>query len=148
MTESCVFCQIAAGAAPASVVYRDDEVIAFLDLHPVHAGHTLVAPRAHAADVRHCSPELAARLFEVSARLAPAIVEVTEADGFNVWTAAGRAAGQTVFHAHLHVLPRFVGDAFGPQVLKGHPHAVGREELDTMAARIRAVGTQDVTRRA
>jgi histidine triad (HIT) family protein len=138
MSTACVFCQIAGGAAPASLVYEDADIVAFLDLHPVHTGHTLVAPRAHAVDVRDCAAGLAARLFEVSARLAPAVVAATNADGFNIWTAAGRAAGQTVFHVHLHILPRFVGDDF--RVPKGGPPAAARSDLDAVAERIRRLG--------
>ncbi len=137
MSTACVFCQIAGGAAPASLVYEDADIVAFLDLHPVHAGHTLVAPRAHAVDVRDCAPGLAARLFEVSARLAPAVVAAMNADGFNIWTAAGRAAGQTVFHVHLHILPRFAGDDF--RVPMGYPREAARDELEAVAARIRRI---------
>jgi histidine triad (HIT) family protein len=137
VTDACIFCRIARGAAPASIVYEDAEVLAFLDLYPVHAGHTLIAPRAHAVDLRDCDPALAGRLFEVGARMAPTVTAAVGADGFNIWTAAGRAAGQTVFHVHLHILPRFVGDAFGLRVPKGYPKEATREELDAVAERIR-----------
>lgn len=140
MNADCVFCRVVAGEIPGSVVYEDGRVIAFLDLHPVHDGHTLVVPRIHHVDLRSCPPDLAAHLFAVGARLAPAIVAVTGADGFNIWTAAGRAAGQTVFHLHLHVLPRFAGDAFGPRLPGGRPQECPRPALDQMAARIRAAG--------
>jgi histidine triad (HIT) family protein len=139
VSDDCVFCRVLSGDLPGSVVYEDDRVAAFLDLHPVHEGHTLVVPRAHLADLRACPPGLAGHLFEVGARLAPAIVAVTGAEGFNIWTAAGRAAGQTVFHLHLHVLPRFTGDAFGPRLPSGHPRECARPALDHMAERIRAV---------
>jgi histidine triad (HIT) family protein len=140
VTATCIFCRIAGGEAPASMVYEDADIMAFLDLHPVHAGHTLVAPRAHAVDVRDCAPALAARLFEVSARLAPVVVRATNADGFNIWTAAGRAAGQTVFHVHLHILPRFSGDEFGLRLPKGGPPVAARSDLDAVAERIRRFG--------
>jgi diadenosine tetraphosphate (Ap4A) HIT family hydrolase len=131
---------VLAGEVPASVVHEDERAVAFLDLHPVHDGHTLVVPRVHCADLRDCPADLAAHLFAVGARLAPAIVAVTGADGFNIWTAAGRAAGQTVFHLHLHVLPRFAGDTFGPRLPGGPPQECPRPALDEMAARIRAAG--------
>jgi histidine triad (HIT) family protein len=140
MSADCVFCRVIAGDLPASVVYEDDRAVAFLDIFPVHEGHTLVVPRDHAADLRDCPADLAAHLFAVGARLAPSIVAATGADGFNIWTAAGPAAGQTVFHLHLHVLPRFAGDGFGPRLPKLPPRESPRTALDRVAARIRAAG--------
>jgi histidine triad (HIT) family protein len=121
-------------------VYEDDLTVAFLDLHPVHPGHTLVVPRRHLTDLRECDGALAAHLFAVSARLAPGITRAMGADGFNIWTAAGRAAGQTVFHLHLHVLPRFQGDVFGPRLPKEGVVEAPRSDLERVAARIRAAG--------
>ena len=140
MNHDCVFCRIVAGDEPASRVYEDDLAVAFLDLRPVHAGHTLVVPRRHLTDLRECDAALAAHVFAVSARLAPGIMRAMDADGFNIWTAAGRAAGQTVFHLHLHVLPRFFGDVFGPRLPKDGVVEAARPELDRVAARIRAGG--------
>jgi len=139
MTHDCVFCRIVAGEAPASRVYEDDHAVAFLDVHPVHPGHTLVVPRRHCADLRECDTDLAAHLFAVAARLAPGITRAVDADAFNIWTAAGRAAGQTVFHLHLHVLPRFHGDVFGPRLPKDGMMKAARADLEAVAARIRAV---------
>lgn len=132
----CVFCRILEGAAPASIVYDDATAIALLDLHPIHQGHALVIPRQHVADLASCPDELAAHLFAVSRRIAPAIVRATRADGFNVWTANGRAAGQDVMHLHLHVLPRRRDDTFGLRFPKGYPDAAHRPELDALARRI------------
>jgi diadenosine tetraphosphate (Ap4A) HIT family hydrolase len=134
----CIFCRVIAGELPASIVYEDDRAVAFLDIFPVHAGHTLIVPRDHSFDLRDCPPDLAAHLFTIGHRLAPAIVAATDADGFNIWTAAGPAAGQTVFHLHLHVLPRFAGDGFGPRLPKVPLRESSRITLDEMAARIRA----------
>ncbi|HEX9631437.1 MAG TPA: HIT family protein [Gemmatimonadales bacterium] len=138
MTLECVFCRIVTGQEPASRVYEDDLAVAFLDLYPVHAGHTLVVPRRHLSDLRECDGALAAHLFAVSARLAPGVTRAMGADGFNIWTAAGRAAGQTVFHLHLHVLPRFHRDGFGPRLAMDGAVAAARSELDRVAARILA----------
>ena len=117
----CVFCAIVARRAPASFVYEDEHVAAFMDLFPVHPGHLLVIPKRHVVDLTDCPAELAARLFRESARLAPAVVEAARADGFNVWTANGSAAGQEVFHLHLHVLPRYREDTFGLRFPKSYP---------------------------
>ena len=140
MSEACVFCRVLAGELPASIVHEDDRCVAFLDLFPVHEGHTLVVPRQHVPDLRHCPGDLAGHLFVVARDLAPAVVAATGADGFNIWTAAGHAAGQTVFHLHLHVLPRFKGDGFGPRLPKAHPRESPRPDLDLMASRIRSGG--------
>lgn len=145
MSAECVFCTVLAGRAPASLVYEDDEVAAFLDLFPVHPGHTLVVPKLHVPDLVSCAPALAGRLMAVSTELAPAIVNATGAAGFNVWTANGPVAGQDVFHLHLHVLPRHDGDSFGLRFPKGYPREASREELDAMAAKIRTQRDQDAS---
>lgn len=137
MSADCVFCRIVAGVEPASFVYQDDDVVAFLDLFPVIPGHTLVVPRRHADDLLTCPPDLAGRLFAASARVAAAVVAATGAEGFNVWNANGHAAGQTVFHLHLHVMPRFAADEFRLRHPVGRRQAP-RSELEAVAARIRS----------
>ena len=132
----CVFCRIVAGDLPATFVYQDDAVVGFLDLFPVVPGHTLVVPRRHATDLLDCPADLAGRLFAASGRVAAAVLAATGADGFNVWSANGPAAGQTVFHLHLHVLPRFAADQFGLRFPIERREA-SRGELDAVAARIR-----------
>ncbi|UCG87232.1 MAG: HIT family protein [Gemmatimonadota bacterium] len=133
----CVFCDIATGRSPASIVYQDETALAFMDIYPIHPGHTLVIPRVHIQDLAQCPLELAGQLFIASSRVAPAVVAATDAAGFNVWTANGKEAGQEVFHLHLHILPRFVGDTFGLRFPKGYPAAAPRSELEEMAAHIR-----------
>lgn len=136
--DDCLFCRILRHEHPATFVYEDDLAAAILDLYPVHRGHTLVLPKRHATDLLDCSVDVAGHLFAVSARLAPAIVRAVDAQGFNIWTANGGAAGQTVFHLHLHVLPRFVDDTFGLRFPRNYPSEARREELDKIAARIRS----------
>jgi histidine triad (HIT) family protein len=138
VNDACVFCRILARELPGSLVYEDDDVVGFLDLFPVQPGHTLVVPRQHVMDLMHCPDPLAGRLLAACARVAAAVVAATGAEGFNVWTANGRVAGQTVFHLHLHVLPRFPADRLGLQFPKGSPREAAREELEEVAERIRA----------
>ena len=133
----CIFCSIVAGASPASMIYEDDEVAAFLDLFPVNPGHTLVIPKRHVTDLLSCTGTLVGRLFERAHDLAPHIVRATNATGFNVWTANGADAGQEIFHLHLHILPRFVDDSFGLRFPKGYPRESPRDELERMASTIR-----------
>ena len=134
---NCIFCEIVAGQAPASVVYEDALVTAFMDLIPVTEGHILVIPRAHYRNIFDTPPELAARVMEVGTRLAPAIRDATGCAGLNCYIANEPAAGQDVWHLHLHLLPRYVGDRFGIRFPPGYGRRAERPELDAMAGRIR-----------
>lgn len=134
----CIFCAILEGRVPRSVVYEDEDAVVFMDLFPVHPGHALIVPRRHIEDLESCPGELAGRLFELSGKIAPAVVRATGAAGFNVWTANGKAAGQEVLHLHLHVLPRYEDDTFGLRFPKGYPQEAERAALDAMADRIRS----------
>lgn len=132
----CVFCEIAADRAPASVVHRDDSVIAFLDIQPINAGHLLVVPRPHAASLADLDQALGQRMFAVAQRLAGALrASGLPCDGVNLFLADGESAGQEVGHVHLHVLPRVAGDGFRLQVSW---ISQGRAELDATAALLRA----------
>jgi histidine triad (HIT) family protein len=139
MKADCIFCQVLARKIPGSFVFEDHSVAVFLDLYPVNPGHALVVPKEHTDDLLSCSSEVTGRLFQVAAQIAPVLVRATGADGFNVWTANGRAAGQEVFHLHLHVLPRFGDDTFGLRFPKGYPQQAAREDLDALAAEIRSM---------
>jgi histidine triad (HIT) family protein len=131
----CVFCAIVAGTAPASVVHSDERVLAFMDIRPVVAGHLLVVPRRHAVGLADLDPDDGARVFEVARTLAAAVRTSMPAAGVNLFLADGAAAGQEVFHAHLHVLPRNPGDGFR---LRFEARTPRRAELDATAATIRA----------
>lgn len=133
----CVFCEIVAGREPASVVFEDERTIAFLDHRPVTPGHMLVVPRAHAAYLADLDPEDGAELFRVGMRGAAALrASSLRCEGVNFHLADGEAAGQEVFHVHLHVIARFAGDGFG---LRFPPDYRVRErpELDDAAAKVR-----------
>jgi histidine triad (HIT) family protein len=133
--EGCVFCDIAAGRAPASVVHSDDTVIAFLDIRPVNAGHLLVVPREHAAGLADLDPAAGSAVFAVAQRLAGALRACgVPCEGVNLFLADGEVAGQEVPHVHLHVLPRLPGDGFRLDVKFLSPD---RADLDATAGRIR-----------
>ena len=135
----CVFCDIIRGQSPASMVYADDQAIAFMDIQPVLAGHLLVIPRAHAASLADLDPDVGAYLFQVGMKLAAAMRRSTlRCEGINFFLADGVAAGQDVFHVHLHVLPRFQGDGFGFRFPPGYRDRPSRDTLDVQAAQIRA----------
>ncbi len=132
----CIFCAIVAGTAPASVIYDDAEVLAFLDIQPVTPGHLLVIPKRHAPLLADLDEATGARVFRVAMRLARALrASGLRCEGINLFLADGEAAGQEVFHVHLHVFPRFVGDSF--RIDADWSVRPPRAELDAMAAQLR-----------
>jgi histidine triad (HIT) family protein len=134
--DNCVFCAIVSGDAPASIVYGDDTVMAFMDISPVNAGHLLVIPRRHMAALADLDEETGARLFNIATRLSRALRRSgVRCEGVNLFLADGEAAFQEVFHVHLHVVPRFAGDAFRI-VDEGTSHP-SRGDLDAISAQIR-----------
>jgi histidine triad (HIT) family protein len=133
--EACVFCQIVTDREPASVVYSDAAILAFMDLRPINAGHLLVVPRGHAARLADLDERLGAAMFAVGQRLAGAIRRSgLPCQGVNLFVADGEVAGQEVMHVHLHVLPRTPGDGF--RIERGSA-VTGRAELDRAAALVR-----------
>jgi len=110
----CVFCRIVRGEAPADVVYEDDKAMAFMDINPATPGHTLLIPKQHFRNVFDLDEEVAAHLMRVAVRLAPVIKEAMGADGLNILNANERAAFQSVFHFHLHLIPRWFDDGIRP----------------------------------
>lgn len=131
----CVFCAIEAGEAEASLVAETDHAIAFMDLLPIGEGHTLVIPRAHAVGLTDLDDEDAAEMMRLGRRIAATQLDLGLADGVNLFLADGEVAGQEVFHAHLHVIPRRPDDALHIHIDRGtHP---ARSELDAVAGRLR-----------
>lgn len=137
---TCIFCRIVAGEADASLVYRDDLVTAFMDAHPVAQGHLLVVPNHHVAGLDELSDDAAGRMMVVGRRLAGALRRSgIPCDGVNLLLADGTTAGQTVFHCHLHVLPRTSRDGFGFRRPLGAGLPAGRQALESVAKQIRVV---------
>lgn len=135
--DDCVFCLIERGDAPASVVYEDELVLAFLDLQPINEGHTLVIPRHHAVGLADLEDDTGARMFGVARRIAAALRRSPlRCEGVNLFLADGEAALQEVLHAHLHVVPRWSGD--GLTIDAGPVPDVTREQLDDHAEAIRS----------
>lgn len=128
---SCIFCRIVAGDIPSRAVYSDEAAYAFLDVAPWHRGHTLVVPKRHVVDLVAETPVLAdiAPAIDHVARL---LVDRLGSDGLNLLSSAGEAAGQEVFHLHIHLVPRYA-DAPGARALF-NPHAVPDAELDEVHA--------------
>ena len=138
----CIFCAIVAGQAPASVVYHDAHCTAFLDIQPVNPGHVLVVPNDHTAYLADLPPATGGHLFQVAQQLAAALRKSElRCEGVNLFLADGEAAMQEVFHVHLHVFPRFVGDGFGLTFSPGYYQKPDRAALERAAHQVRAVLT-------
>lgn len=134
-----VFPKILNGELPASFVYRDEWVSAFMDVQPVTPGHVLVVPNVKAASLAELPPEYGARMFQLGQSIAASIRKSNlKSDGVNLFLADGVAAGQTVFYLHLHVIPRFEGDGFGMQFPPDYNQRPERDELEDNASLIRA----------
>ena len=131
----CVFCRIVARQIPATVVHEDEHTLAFMDLGQVNPGHVLVAVKAHAENLYALDDAQAGAVLRAAARVARAIREAFKPEGLSVYQANGKAAGQTVFHYHLHLVPRHEGDGMALTWPVKNP---ARGELEAYAARIRA----------
>ena len=143
MPAFCVFCAIAAGEAPASVVWEDDLAVAFMDLRQPNPGHVLVVPRAHIANILGLDDRTGAALMAGTTRVARAVSRAFAPDGLNVWQSTGEAAGQEVFHLHLHVMPRLAGDGlFRPYPELPAPSA--RDTLEALAEQVRGQLAEEV----
>ncbi len=132
----CIFCKIAGGEAPATILYEDDTVLVFLTIGPVTPGHLMVVPRAHLPALADIDLQTGAHLFNVAQRMAAALRESgLRCDGVNLFYADGEAAFQEVFHAHLHVFPRYDGDGF--ELIADWETRPARAELEAVGERIR-----------
>jgi histidine triad (HIT) family protein len=108
--QDCIFCKIVKHEVPATIVYEDADVVAFLDIMPARKGHLLIAPKTHSKDMLSVSPEALAKVMRVVQRCGRGVQKGLSADGFNVLQFNGRASGQIVDHLHFHVIPRAHND--------------------------------------
>jgi histidine triad (HIT) family protein len=135
----CIFCNIVSGKLPSSIVYRDRSTSAFMDIQPVNPGHVLVIPNVHATGLEDLEQCAGADLFRVAQRVAAALrASGLKCEGVNLFLADGAAAGQEVFHVHLHVFPRFRGDGFGLKFPPGYSDKLERQELNAIALQIKS----------
>jgi histidine triad (HIT) family protein len=136
--ENCIFCGIVAGDVPAQIVDSDEHTVAFMDIRPATRGHSLVVPRRHSANLMDISDEDLRNTTLAARRLARRIDEVLDPAGFNFLNSSGSAAWQTVFHFHIHVVPRYEDD---PLKLPWVPQEGDPEEIAAVADRLRGDGT-------
>lgn len=136
MDPYCIFCQIVVGQAPATFVHEDEAVVAFMDINPVTPGHLLVVPKEHHAHLATVPGAALSHMMLIAQWLAAALrASPVRSEGINLFYADGVAAGQEVFHSHLHVIPRWQGDGFRIGANRGTNPS--RNELSEVAAAIR-----------
>jgi histidine triad (HIT) family protein len=130
----CLFCEIVAGDVPAQIVDSDEHTVAFMDISPATPGHALVVPRRHSVDLMDVAAEDLSHVAAAAQRLARRMEEALEPDGFNVLHSSRRAAWQTIFHFHVHLIPRYEDD---PLELPYLPREGDADEIAAVAERIR-----------
>ena len=133
----CLFCKIVAGEIPSTMIDQDERTVAFMDINPATRGHALVIPRAHARDLHDVDVEDLAAVAATAQRVAARALERLDAAGVNLLNSSGRAAWQTVFHFHVHVIPRYEGD---PLRLPWGPAPGDSEEIAATGALLRRPG--------
>jgi histidine triad (HIT) family protein len=134
MADDCLFCGIVAGSIPSETIDSDERTVAFMDINPATAGHALVVPREHSADLLEIADEDLTAATLAARRLARRMKNVLGADGINLINACGSAAWQTVFHFHIHVVPRYEDD---PLKLPWVPEPGNSDEIAAVAAKLR-----------
>jgi histidine triad (HIT) family protein len=125
MSEDCIFCRIVSKEAAAVIVFEDAHSLAFLDIHPLNPGHTLVVPKKHYSNMVEMPPEEVGRVFVSVAKIMRGVMKASKADGINIGQSNGRAASQEVFHMHVHVIPRYIHELPG-----GFPERKTASETD------------------
>jgi histidine triad (HIT) family protein len=136
--ESCIFCKIAKGDAPASVIYEDQDVMAFLDINPIQRGHALVIPKQHFVDIWDIPPNVLTKVVSVTKRVSQRMKDAMKTEGVNTFSASGKPAGQDIYHFHMHVIPLGEGEKtkFASWWLSTMIMA-DRSELDDLAKELR-----------
>ena len=125
---NCIFCKIIAGEIPSNTIYEDDEFKVILDLAPAAKGHALILPKEHYADIYEIDEEVAGKAMKLAKKLAIHMTEVLGCDGFNILQNNHEVAGQTVFHFHMHLIPRYK-EAKNNDVLKWSEETFSSEEM-------------------
>lgn len=132
--DDCIFCKINKGEIPSTTIYEDDDFKVMLDINPASRGHAVILPKNHAADLFELADDDAEKLFKIARKCAKSMMEVLHCDGINVLQNNGEAAGQTVFHLHVHLIPRYKGDTVNISWDPGTPE----QDAAELAAKIKA----------
>lgn len=126
---NCIFCKIANGEIPSKTLYEDEDFRVIFDISPASFGHAIILPKTHGEDIFDISEECASRIFAVAKKVAAALKKVLNCDGVNILQNNGEAAGQTVFHLHVHVIPRYKDDTVQ---IKWTPGTADDEKLEAV----------------
>ena len=129
MKDNCIFCKIANGDIPSRKLYEDENFVVIMDLSPATKGHSLVIPKEHYANLYEMPAELAGEAMKIAQKMAVKMVAALGADGFNIVQNNGEVAGQTVFHFHMHLIPRYKDDE---PCITWTPQSMSAEELDAV----------------
>lgn len=135
MDNNCIFCKIANGEIPSTTVYEDDMFRVILDLSPATKGHALILPKQHMANIYEMDEPTAQKVFVLASHIATAMKKSLNCDGINIVQNNGEAAGQTVFHFHMHIIPRYINDG---QNINWIPGTSEPEEREKIAQKIKA----------
>ncbi len=147
MTTGCIFCKILSREELSSIVYQDTVCTALLDIQPINPGHVLIIPNQHVADLEALDEETGAHLFRVAQQVAQVLRDAdVRCEGINLFLADGTAAGQEIFHLHLHVFPRYAEDGFALQFGAHYWNKPARSTLDAIAHQIKPAMTPKIAR--
>ncbi len=127
--ENCIFCKLANGDIPTATLYEDDDFRVILDAGPAAKGHALIIPKEHYANLYELSDELASKVLVLAKKMITKLTDILGCDGYNIVQNNGEAAGQTVFHFHLHMIPRYKDDGVGVTWKVGELKEEDKEEL-------------------
>lgn len=134
--ENCIFCKLADGTIPTNTVYEDDMFRVILDASPATKGHALILPKEHAANIYELSEECASKVFVLAKKMAEKMTKALNCDGFNIVQNNGEVAGQTVFHFHMHLIPRYKEDA-NDDILQWNHRTFSDEEFAQIVDQIK-----------
>lgn len=129
MKDDCIFCKLANGIIPTNSIYEDEDFNVILDVAPVTRGHALILPKKHADNLYELPEETASKAFVLAKRLMPKMTDRLSADGFNILQNNGKVAEQTIYHFHLHLIPRYADDN---QKIAMKPTSPSKEELEEL----------------
>jgi len=135
--DNCIFCKLANKDIPTNIIYEDEKFTVIMDADPATKGHALILPKNHAANIYELPDEDAADIFVLAKKLATKMTEVLHCDGFNIVQNNGEVAGQTVFHFHMHLIPRYLNDGNQEKLTWNHA-GLSADEIAEIAAKLRA----------
>lgn len=135
--ENCIFCKIAGGEIPSATIYEDDDFRVFLDLGPATFGHALIVPKRHYADITAMPDDLLGKGFVLAKKIVTFMKDALPCDGYNIVQNNGEPAGQTVFHFHIHLIPRYKGDHAGVTWTPGTLTDAAREDILSKAKNLK-----------